>query len=64
MDLNVFEIFELLPRNNCKNCGKDSCMTFALSLIKGESKTSACAPLREPHYSEVLLELETLLKQK
>ncbi|MGL4605963.1 MAG: (Fe-S)-binding protein [Eubacteriaceae bacterium] len=58
MEINIFEIYELLPRNNCKNCGKSSCMDFAKSLIDGEITLGACSPLRNPHYEEQRSELK------
>ncbi|MGV8905888.1 MAG: (Fe-S)-binding protein [Acetobacterium sp.] len=58
--LNVFEIYELLPRNNCQNCGENNCMAFAQKLIEGKKTMGGCTPLKEPHYEKNRQELEML----
>jgi ArsR family metal-binding transcriptional regulator len=43
----VLDIFKLLPRTNCRECGFLSCMAFATTLRSDPSKRSLC-----PHISE------------
>jgi ArsR family metal-binding transcriptional regulator len=42
----VLDIFKLLPRTNCRECGFLSCMAFATALQSDPSKISRC-----PHIS-------------
>ncbi len=47
MGLNALEIFKLLPRTNCKECGFPTCLAFAMQLAMGKVELSKC-----PHVSE------------
>ncbi len=55
------EIFNLLPKTNCKKCGEATCMSFAFKVINRERKLEECTPLfEEDKYEkqrEKLLEL-------
>ncbi len=41
------EIFKLLPKTNCGDCGVPTCLAFAMQLASGKVELSAC-----PHVSE------------
>jgi ArsR family metal-binding transcriptional regulator len=41
------DIWELLPRTNCKQCGEASCLAFAVALILRKRNLGECLPLRE-----------------
>ncbi len=47
MPLTGIEIFKLLPKTNCGECGVPTCLAFAMSLAAGKAELSAC-----PHISE------------
>ncbi|MFC2012333.1 acetyl-CoA decarbonylase/synthase complex subunit gamma [Chloroflexota bacterium] len=47
MALTGIEIFKLLPKTNCKDCGVPTCLAFAMSLATGKAELSAC-----PHVSD------------
>ncbi len=47
MPLSGIEIFKLLPKTNCKECGVPTCLAFAMNLAAGKAELSAC-----PHVSE------------
>jgi len=47
MPLTGIEIFKLLPKTNCGECGVPTCLAFAMSLASGKVELSAC-----PHVSE------------
>jgi acetyl-CoA decarbonylase/synthase complex subunit gamma len=47
MALTGIEIFKLLPKTNCKDCGEPTCLAFAMKLAAGKASLSAC-----PHVSE------------
>jgi len=47
MALTGIEIFKLLPKTNCKECGDPTCLAFAMKLAAGKAELSAC-----PYVSE------------
>jgi len=47
MALTGIEIFKLLPKTNCKECGEPTCLAFAMKLAAGKAELSAC-----PYVSE------------
>ena len=47
MPLTGIEIFKLLPKTNCKECGFPTCLAFAMSLATGKAELAAC-----PYVSE------------
>jgi acetyl-CoA decarbonylase/synthase complex subunit gamma len=47
MALTGIEIFKLLPKTNCKECGEPTCLAFAMKLAAGKADLSAC-----PYVSE------------
>jgi acetyl-CoA decarbonylase/synthase complex subunit gamma len=42
MPLTGIEIFKLLPKTNCGECGVPTCLAFAMSLAAGKAELSAC----------------------
>ena len=47
MALTGIQIFKLLPKTNCKECGVPTCLAFAMNLAAGKAELSAC-----PYVSE------------
>jgi acetyl-CoA decarbonylase/synthase complex subunit gamma len=47
MALTGIEIFKLLPKTNCKECGFPTCLAFAMALASGKAELDAC-----PYVSE------------
>ena len=47
MPLTGIEIFKLLPKTNCGECGVPTCLAFAMNLASGKAELSLC-----PHVSE------------
>ena len=47
MTLTGIEIFKLLPKTNCGDCGVPTCLAFAMTLAAGKADLSKC-----PHLSE------------
>jgi len=43
--LQPLELFKLLPRTNCKQCGEETCFNFALKVAAAQRELSQCAPL-------------------
>ncbi|ATU08828.1 (Fe-S)-binding protein [Methanohalophilus portucalensis] len=59
---NAMEIYQLLPKTNCKKCGKSSCMAFAAALLSREKNLDECTPmLEEEKYSENYTKLKGLV---
>ncbi|HHE73884.1 MAG TPA: Fe-S cluster protein [Desulfobacteraceae bacterium] len=50
----LFEIFKLLPKTNCRECGEPTCMVFAARVAEGAKGADACTPLD----SDQLLKME------
>jgi acetyl-CoA decarbonylase/synthase, CODH/ACS complex subunit gamma len=46
MALTGIQIFKLLPKTNCGECGVPTCLAFAMSLAAGKAELSSC-----PHVS-------------
>jgi ArsR family metal-binding transcriptional regulator len=44
----VMDIFKLLPRSNCKECGFPTCLAFAAALSKGEILMDKCPAALHP----------------
>jgi len=47
MPLTGIEIYKLLPKTNCGECGVPTCLAFAMSLASGKAELAKC-----PHVSE------------
>ncbi|MGQ9668216.1 MAG: (Fe-S)-binding protein, partial [Anaerolineae bacterium] len=47
MPLSGLEIYKLLPKTNCKECGFPTCLAFAMKLAAKQAELSAC-----PYVSE------------
>ena len=43
--LRHLDIWELLPRTNCKQCGEATCMAFAVGLLQQKRELTECLPL-------------------
>lgn len=48
-----FQVYGWLPKTNCGSCGEATCLAFAVKLLLGEQRLSACLPLfSQTQYSE------------
>jgi acetyl-CoA decarbonylase/synthase complex subunit gamma len=47
MALTGLDIFKLLPKTNCGDCGVPTCLAFAMKLAAGQAEIAAC-----PHVSD------------
>ncbi len=47
MAISGLEIFKILPKTNCGECGQSTCLAFAMNLSAGKTYVSAC-----PYVSE------------
>lgn len=60
--LSPTEVYKLLPRTNCRECGEDNCMAFATKLVNREATLDKCPPLHKKEYKRSLKALWELLK--
>jgi acetyl-CoA decarbonylase/synthase complex subunit gamma len=42
MGLTGIQIFKLLPKTNCKECGHPTCLAFAMALAAGKAELASC----------------------
>lgn len=62
-ELSPIDVYNLLPRTNCKECGEENCMAFAAKLVTHEAKLEQCKPLlTDPKYKGNYQKLWDLLK--
>ena len=47
MALTGMDIFKLLPKTNCQDCGAATCLSFAMKLAAGQAELDACPHLTQ-----------------
>ncbi len=47
MALKALDVYKLLPKKNCKECGDPTCLTFAMKLASGKADVDLCPYLDE-----------------
>lgn len=57
----LMDIWSLLPKMNCKQCGEPTCYAFAIRLTTAQKELSDCPPLFEPGYTENLAVLQEMV---
>ena len=56
------DIWELLPRTNCKQCGEASCLAFAVAVLQNTRLLSECAPLQsDPSFADRKATLDVMM---
>jgi len=53
MALTGIQIFKLLPKTNCGECGVPTCLAFAMSLATGKAELAACPYVSEEAKSQL-----------
>ena len=48
---NSMDLFKVLPKTNCRECGSSTCLAFSVLVFKGENSASDC-----PYLSEEIIE--------
>ncbi|MFH1381398.1 MAG: (Fe-S)-binding protein [Chloroflexota bacterium] len=48
----VYDIYKLLPRTNCKECGYATCLAYAADLRNGVVSLEKCPLLSKPEYAK------------
>lgn len=63
--LQPLELYQLLPRTNCKVCGEATCFNFALKLVAAQAQLESCTPLyTDSTYDRQRGQLESLMATK
>ena len=60
-ELSPIEVYMLLPKTNCKKCGEENCMAFAVKLVNRETDLEKCIELQKEEYKESRVKLEEML---
>ena len=58
--IEPMEIYKYLPQTNCGKCNEQSCYTFAIKLMSGETSLDKCTPLRDSEYATSYEHLQVL----
>ncbi|MGB9959034.1 MAG: acetyl-CoA decarbonylase/synthase complex subunit gamma [Candidatus Bathyarchaeales archaeon] len=61
-ELSPIDVYKLLPKINCKECGEENCMAFATKLVNREATLEKCKPLLKKEYEKSYNQLKELLK--
>lgn len=48
----LLDIYQLLPRDNCRRCGELTCMAWAARLAFAEARLADCPRLAEPEFAD------------
>ena len=57
------DVYELLPRTNCRACGEATCMAFAFGLLESRHRSEECSQLADPIFTAQRQALAEMLGQ-
>ena len=60
--LSPIDVYTLLPKTNCKECGENNCMAFATKVVNREVSVEQCPPLLTKKFEKNYLKLKEMLK--
>jgi len=60
-EISPIDVYRLLPRTNCRECGEPNCMAFATRVVNGELTIEECPPLAKEEYRTAHDDLATLM---
>jgi 4Fe-4S ferredoxin len=56
------DLWELLPRTNCRQCGEATCLAFAVALLQHKRELLECPPLKsDASFADRKTTLEAML---
>ena len=61
-ELSPIDVYKLLPKTNCKECGVENCMAFATKIVNREINIDDCKPLLKKENEKAYLQLKEMLK--
>ena len=56
-EISPIDVYMLLPKTNCKECGEENCMAFATKLVNREIPLNQCKPLLKKENEKVFKQL-------
>lgn len=56
-------LHKFLPKTNCRECGKRTCLAFAIELAQGKCRLEECPMLDQPEFATDRLAVTKLLEQ-
>jgi acetyl-CoA decarbonylase/synthase complex subunit gamma len=59
--LSPIDVYMLLPRTNCKECGESNCIAFAAKLVNREVSLEKCPPILKKEHEEAYNKLQEML---
>jgi acetyl-CoA decarbonylase/synthase complex subunit gamma len=59
--LSPIDVYMLLPKTNCKQCGEANCLAFATKLVNREALIENCVPILEKEHEREYKKLKELL---
>jgi len=61
-ELSPIDVYMLLPKTNCKECGEENCMAFAAKIVNREVALELCKPLLKKEHEKQYTQLSEMLK--
>ena len=61
-ELSPIDVYKLLPKTNCKECGEENCMAFATKIVNREVQVDQCPPLLKEENKKAFNQLKEMLK--
>jgi acetyl-CoA decarbonylase/synthase complex subunit gamma len=61
-ELSPIDVYKVLPKINCKECGEENCMAFATKIVNREVRLDQCAPLLKKENAKAYAQLKEMLK--
>lgn len=61
-ELSPIDVYKLLPKTNCKECGEENCMAFATKVVNREVPIGKCPPLLKKENAKAYKQLKEMLK--
>ncbi|MEM2466120.1 MAG: (Fe-S)-binding protein, partial [Candidatus Bathyarchaeia archaeon] len=61
-ELSPIDVYKLLPRTNCKECGEENCMAFATKVVNREVPIEKCKPILKKEFEKSYKQLKEMLK--
>jgi acetyl-CoA decarbonylase/synthase complex subunit gamma len=59
--LSPIDVYMLLPRTNCKECGEPNCLAFAAKLVNREVSLEKCPPILKKEHEKAYSKLQETL---
>ncbi|MEM2876113.1 MAG: acetyl-CoA decarbonylase/synthase complex subunit gamma, partial [Candidatus Bathyarchaeia archaeon] len=61
-ELSPIDVYKLLPKTNCKECGEENCIAFATKVVNRVVPIEKCPPILKKEYEKSYEQLKEMLK--